>query len=118
MTDITKLKAGDRVRLTQDVTVKEVTHQGLFYAVSEEPNLFGYINLSELTAPNARVELIPPPVDPDLLLAREVCATDRRLVSDRSEDWPDAVRNGGFDDGLNVHIALAAIKATKAGGKA
>jgi hypothetical protein len=47
------------------------------------------------------------PVDPDLILAREVCA----------EKWPASAefyRNGNMDNYVTVQAALAAIKAADA----
>jgi hypothetical protein len=50
------------------------------------------------------------PVDPDLILAREVCA----------KTWPasaESYRNGNMDNYVTVQAALAAIKAVRREGE-
>lgn len=54
----------------------------------------------------------PKPVDPDLIEAREACATNR----ERDGFYPNAAvyRKGEFDSTINIQDALTAIKQTKA----
>jgi hypothetical protein len=74
----------------------------------------GAVNAGRMTAErwaeaNRIVAELPAPVDPDLLLAREVCVedTERRFYS---ED----LRSGKWDGSTEVRTALAAIKRVRA----
>lgn len=54
-----------------------------------------------------------PPVDPDLVKAREICA---RVAHDFSSiDILDAYRAGKFDDEAEVQFALSALKEARNG---
>jgi hypothetical protein len=93
------LKPGDRVRLIVDATVAASDGKGVDFA---------------LRGPLAKVATItrlPPPVDPDLLLARKVVVAQNR--AQRLDAWADEVEAGQHDDGDEVAPALAAIKAAK-----
>jgi len=66
--------------------------------------------VSELTAPTARVEVIPPPVDPDLVLARE-------WFKGRYPSCLCDPAAGGYDYHDELRAYLAGLKASKAGGR-
>lgn len=108
------MKAGDRVRITVEGFVNDIDGGRVFMALNNSashypPTVF---HTSELTAPTARVEVLPPPVDPDLVLAREVVA--EVIGSDFPKTQAD-FRDGLKDDFADVRIALSAIKAARAG---
>lgn len=99
------MKAGDRVRITVEGEVRSRADSGMMFTLDGSDAPYG-MYFDCLTAPTARVEVLEPPVDPDLLLAREAC----------QRYWPrlDYVA-GIFDDELEVKAALSAIKAARAG---
>jgi len=66
------------------------------------------INASELA--HATIVRLPPPVDPDLILAREVCAARQPTTAAIQADY----RSGRSDGSASVALALAAIKAADA----
>ena len=104
------MKAGDRVRITVEGEVRQFG-AGLYNLIldggdGEDTNFYE----TELTAPTARVEVLPPPVDPDLVLAREVGAQWVSLSGREPEDF----LSGEMDCGSIVRVALAAIKAARA----
>jgi len=71
--------------------------------------------ISKITAEaRAIVALLPEPVDPDLLLAREIVAKEfeRQTGCDWSEIG-DRFRAGEHDDYLEVRSALSAIRRTR-----
>ena len=59
---------------------------------------------------HATITRLPPPVDPDLMLARKVVADMNRV---NFPAYAREVERGEGDDGREVTIALAAIKAAK-----
>jgi hypothetical protein len=95
------LKPGDRVRVTLEGVVDD---DGEFSA-GESP-LLGNRWLSMDVLAHATITRLPPPVDPDLLLARKVCA--KQFPSEA-----DAYGRGAYDSGGFMGVALAAIKLAK-----
>ncbi len=107
------MNPGDRVRITVEGEVISVSGFGVNINADgcELSRSELLITKSELTAPTARVEVLPPPIDPDLVLAREVVA--QRYVPSQAR----LIRDGEWDTNEFINIALAAIKASKAGGR-
>ena len=117
------MKTGDRVRITVDGEVRDVVSgavrlklDGANYGVKAQDTV--WIDFDSLTAPTAYVEVLPPPIDPDLLLARDDMP---------SLEWIQEFANNnaaGAEVGtlawnlLCAFRRFAAIKAAKAGGKA
>ena len=112
------MKPGDRVRITVEGKFRSRADSGMTFVLDGSDAPCG-MYFDCLTAPTARVEVLATPIDPDLLLAREVCA---EMVVVRDEGlkrvWQIQLRAGDHDDDKEVKIALAAIKSAKAGGKA
>ena len=68
--------------------------------------------LSKEFAPTARVEVLPPPIDPDLILAREwFKARPNTSFTD------EAIDEGYCDNQTSIQGFLAGLKASKAGGR-
>ena len=61
---------------------------------------------------HATITRLPPPVDPDLLLARKVVAEAHEAQSGPRKTV-ESIKLGAFDDDKSVQLALAAIKAAK-----
>ena len=106
------MKAGDDVQLTLRGKVQG-TFDGTVHITLDGGRIPTSFSPSELTAPTARVEVLPPPVDPDLLLAREVASGRYEMKG----PYDLGVLKGLHDDDPHVQIALTAIKASKAGGR-
>lgn len=96
------LKPGDRVRVTLE---GEIDGDGEFPIPGDTGRYLFAENLAHAT-----ITRLPPPADPDLILARKVVADRARA------DFPSYAREierGDGDDGGEVQTALAAIKAAK-----
>lgn len=106
------MKAGDRVRITVEGEVDQ-TLAGSVCVILDGGHVITSFEASELTAPTARVEVLPPPVDPDLVLAREELAKHYKAkgLTITAEQTLSGVR----DDEQTIIVALAAIKAARAG---
>lgn len=107
------MKAGDRVRITVEGEVLSTPDHGLRINLDGADQMVTTFYTSELTAPTTRVEVLPPPVDPDLVLARE-------WYAQMSCDIPKLQRDiaaGVHDGDAQVEAFLAGLKAAKAGGR-
>lgn len=98
------LKVGDRVRIEQFCTVHRVEGSGAYVRFDVSPKCVEWLGPNALA--HATITRLPPPVDPDLLLAREAAASD-----DPVNRYVYIV--GGLDWTVRVRIALAAIKLAK-----
>ena len=103
------MKAGDDVQITLRGKVQG-TYDGTVHITIDGGRIPTSFSPSELTAPTARVEVLPPPVDPDLVLAREGGAQWVSLSGREPEDF----LSGVMDCGSIVRVAVAAIKAGRA----
>lgn len=106
------MKAGDRVRITAEGEVLGAGPLCVSVQLDGSHSQTDFVP-DELTAPTARVEVLPPPIDPDLLLARE-------WYAQMSCDIPKLQRDiaaGVHDGDAQVEAFLAGIKTSKAGGR-
>lgn len=110
------MKAGDDVQLTLRGKVRVALPSAIRLKLDGAQDTV-WISFETLTAPTARVEVLPPPIDPDLVLAREVVIDLYGAIAGSDKDWPDRVAAGIHDNSDHVRTALAAIKASKAGGR-
>lgn len=104
------MKAGDRVRITVEGEVRESDRSRIF--VMPDSSTSGQLvrfDTAELTAPTARVEVLPPPIDPDLVLAREWFKGKYASIGDPLK--------GDYDTEPTLDAYLAGLKASKAGGR-
>jgi hypothetical protein len=111
---IKSLKPGDRVRITVEGEVTSSASEGFIglrfdgCKLAETEYCF---EISELTAPTASVTLLPPPIDPDLVLAREVVALTLEIQGDL--ETAQKVCEGECDFEAVIQ-SLAAIRAANA----
>ena len=106
------MNPGDRVRITVEGVCLKSSDYVLQFTLDSASNVITNFALSELTAPTARVEVLPPPIDPDLVLAREwFKARPNTSFTD------EAIDEGYCDNQTSIQGFLAGLKASKAGGR-
>lgn len=101
------IKIGDRVRITLEGVVKD-DGAGVYSVILDgggrgETNFCDF----ELTAPTARVEVLAPAIDPDLVLAREW------FKARHGKHTTSVVDDGGWDTSDSIQGYLAGLRAAK-----
>lgn len=112
------MNPGDRVRITVEGEFQERTGSCRYFKLDGEQGSATSFFDSELTAPTSRVEVLPPPIDPDVLVVREILHAHQRAMTPPDSGWGDmSYIKGSYDDLNDFKAALACFKASKAGGR-